>query len=385
MVHHLFNKPKNDKRLYYMIKETFFDSLLLSDSERVHSQMLAWILKLPENVFPTAHKTAFLKKLFDLEITIKNGVIVHTEINRIDILLETDNYILVLENKLKSSEHSFQTDKYEGAVPESIKAKKKITKCAFITLIGEKPKNANWQAISFKHILNTLNTVPWNKNERDVLFIEEYMQTLHNLVTAFDSFLANPQKFETVFSDGSKKKHEKFKYEDQLQDYIRINQLETIFQKAFLAKVAIDMNFPNYYITETRGTALIQIFTKALLHLKKEYHVGLQFQGQCLKVNLIMTKRSLEVAALSKEKRIKIPNQLADHFGTAFSKQNDYNRFNRKNKNAYISVSKTLSTPIYKMDSKEFGKVLQNEIDFIATRITAFEEDCNSIVNVAED
>jgi hypothetical protein len=368
-----------------MIKETFFDSLLLSDSERIHSQMLAWILKLPENVFPTEHKTSFLHQLFDLDITITKGLIVHTEINRIDILLETDNYILVLENKLKSSEHSFQTGKYESAIPGNINVKKKTTKCAFITLIGENPKNEKWLAISFKDLLNALTAVAWLKTEREVLFVEEYIQTLRNLVTAFDSFLANHQKFETVFIDGSKKKHEKFKYADELQDYIIINQLETIFQKAFLAKVAIDMHLENYYITETRGTALIQIFTKALFFLKKEYHLGLQLQGQCLKVNLILTKDPEQVIVLSNSKRLKIPEKLADHFGAAYSKQNAYNRFNRHNRNAYISVSKTLSTPIYQMDSNKIGEILQSEIDFIATRIDAFENDCRSINSVFEE
>jgi hypothetical protein len=368
-----------------MIKETFFDSLLLSDSERIHSQMLAWILKLPENVFPTAHKTTFLQQLFDFEITIENGLIVHTEINRIDILLETDNHILVLENKLKSSEHSFQTDKYKNAVPDNFKSTGKIIKCAFITLIGEKPKNAEWQAISFKDIWNALNAVPWSKTAREVIFVEEYIQTLRNLVTAFDSFLANHQKFETVFIDGSKKKHEKFKYTDQLQDYIRINQLETIFQKAFLSKVAIDMNLQKYYITETRGIALIQVFIKAIEYEKKVYHIGLQFQRQCLKVNLTMTKNSQEAAAFSNEKRIKIPEKLADNFGKAYSKQNAYNRFNRYNKNAYISVSKTLSTPIYQMESDKIGEILKSEIDFIATRVVAFESDCQSINSVIEE
>lgn len=357
------------------IKQTFFDCLLLSDSERIHSQMLGWILNLPEEDFSINSKTTFLNNLFNFEnkITINKGLIVHTELNRIDILLETDQYILVLENKLKSSEHSFQTHKYADAVPEEILRNGKVIECGFITLIGERPNNVNWHSISFKDILNALNNVKWSKSNRQVLFVEEYIQTLNNLVIVFDSFINNHKNFDSVFSDGSKKKHQKIKNEDQLKDYIRANQLETIFQKSFLAKVAFEANLSNYVVGETRGTALLQIWAESIPFDKKQYHLGLQFQGGCLKINLILPANAEKLVGTSKNTRFKIPEKLADSFGATFSKQNNYNRFNRNNKSPYISVSKNLPVPIYEMDKQEVGDILKDELQFILSKAQDFK------------
>lgn len=348
------------------INQTFFDSLLLADSERIHSQMLAWILNLPEQIFPLIEKTTLLESLFLFEnpLIIKT-INVTTEINHIDILIELDQHILVLENKLKSSEHNSQTYKYVDSVSKLYNQSNKSIKFAFISLIGEKPINKDWNVISFENLLHALNKIEWNNSCKESLFIIEYIQTLNNLVYSFNTFLANHKSFDSIFIDGFKSKHKKTAHLDKIKDYIRINQLETIFQKAFLKEVALIGKLEKFVITETRGTALIQLFVASIQFENKEYHLGLQFQGRCLKVNLILQTNS--------KAKTSIPNALKDFFGNSFSKKNGYNRYNRNNTNPYISVTKNISNPLYELSKIEIAAIVNNEIDFIKSNLNSFK------------
>lgn len=54
-----------------------------------------------------------------------------------DILIKTEKMVIIIENKLKSSEHSDQLLKYTGAIEEKYKDQKSIF--FFLTLIDEKP------------------------------------------------------------------------------------------------------------------------------------------------------------------------------------------------------------------------------------------------------
>lgn len=346
------------------INQTFFDSLLLADSERIHSQMLAWILNLPNEKFSLIEKATLLESLFQFEKPlVLQSIDVNTEIHRIDILIELDEYILVIENKLKSSEHSFQTLKYVDSISNIYSESDKTIKFAFISLIGEKPTNDQWNVISFENLHRALKSINWKDNIKESIFIKEYVDTLNNLVFSFKIFRENHKDFDSVFNDGYKSKHNKVQHQDAIKDYIRINQLETIFQKAFLKEILKSAELENYVITETRGTALIQIFVESILYENKEYHLGLQFQGTCLKINLILQTKT----------KSKIPDVLKDYFGNTFSKKNEYNRYNRNNSNPYISVSKNLQRQLHEMDKIEIAEVLKAEIDFIKSNLNSFK------------
>ena len=348
------------------IKHTFFDALLIADAERIHSQTLGWILKLPEAVFTIESKSSFLNRLFNLEnaISITYHFQVYTEVNQLDILLETDNYILIIENKLKSSEHTLQSLRYENSVPEKTKASGKPIKGAILSLISEKPKNENWQILSYGKLLECLSSIAWNDNLKETVFVKEYQQTLNNLVISFDAFIDNHKQFDSVFNDGVKSKQSKFRYDDEIKEYIRINQLETIFQKAFLRTIAEENELENYSIGESHGKALIQIFVTNIFFGETEYHLGFQSQGRSLKINLLLPK--------TKERHI-MPVHLVESFRQSFSRKNGYKRFDKDKKNPYTSVSKTLPQPLYQMDKEEIGKAILNEITYIRGHSGNFE------------
>jgi len=350
-----------------MIKSTFFDSLLIADSERIHTQTLYWILSLEENIFSYTEKARFLNNLFNLkdDITLTQSILVGTEINKIDLLVRTDNYVIVLENKLKSSEHSYQTEKYYNAIPEEYAVGlQKI--CGFISLINETPLHKAWHSISFEKLLACLKDIKWmDNNARELIFVEEYIYTLQNLVNAFHAFINDHKSFPSVFIDGSKTKFVKVKHENSVSDYIRINQLETIFQKAYLMKIVLGLNEQYCYVGETRGTALIQINVHHLEYRKKKFNLGFQFQNSTLKINL-----SKEGVATSKASQLDY--DLISNFESKFFRANGYNRFNKPKTKAYMSVSKQLGREIYLYDTDELSNLIKDELNYLKSEATEF-------------
>lgn len=348
------------------MQSTFFESLMLADAERIHSQTLAWILNLHETIFPKQEKKYFFKSLFNLSnnIIIEDNYFVGTEINNLDIVIRTNDTTLVIENKLKSSEHSFQSDKYLNALPVNLRSCEENTYFAFLSLTAESPKNSRWISVSFENLLESLQCIQWNKEDRSYTFIEEYIKTLENLVGAFNHFMQNHHEYETVFMDGHKKKHEKDPEDEKYKsyskkEYIRKNQLETIFQKAFIKKVVSDLNLKDYHISETHGVALLQVNRKKIILGNKPFFLGFQFQGNTLKINFAGEE-------YGKSKANQITNEMIAVFESVFKNKNGFTRLNKPKTKAYMSVSKKLDKQLfeYNMDElKVFIQVILQNLD----------------------
>jgi len=352
------------------MKNTFFDSLMISDSERIHTQTLSWIFKLNGDIFPTLQKEKFVTRLFNLEEQISiESVYIETELNSIDLFLDFGKNQIIIENKLKSSEHSNQTTKYINSIPEKFNSEK-IKHFGFLTLTSDKPQNENWTPISFEKLLIELKKVNWKKNERDYIFVEEYINTLSNLVNVFNDFMTNHQKYSNVFNDGFKKKHDKNRYDDDYLDYVRVNQLETIFQKAFLNKIIGEIEFYDYEINETRGTALIQVKIKEVSINNEKFYIGFQFQGRTLKINVSHWDYGNSKAEM-------IDENLIEAFGKSFHRFNDFNRLNKPRSKAYISVSKSIGKELYQLTKEEIKNTLTREIKSLKLKIPKFEERIN--------
>ena len=362
------------------MQATFFESLLLADAERIHSQTLAWILNLNESVFSNEEKSKFLKRLFQLkdDVVIDEAYFVGTEINNLDIVIRTGNVTFTVENKLKSSEHSGQTDKYLKAIPPHLKSKSGNNYFAFLSLTAEAPKNSQWLAVSFETLLNGLQAVLWNKENKAYLFIEEYIQTLANLVSVFNHFMFNHKEYETVFQDGHKKKHEKnpeaLKYrEHSYKDYIRKNQLETIFQKAFIKEVVSDLGLSNYYITETHGVALLQVNCRNVTVENKTFVLGFQFQGNTLKINCAREN-------YDKSKANQIPVEMITIFESIFRNQDGFKKLNKPKSKAYMSVSKKLDKQLYEYEIVELKSFIQSVLINLDELVLKFEEELQTVV-----
>lgn len=97
-------------------KKGFFEWIAAADAEKVHSQTIGWILSDECGVFSEEVRKSILQELFfgqseNFDIGCIESVDV--EINDIDIQITCKNCLIVIENKLKSSQHSNQLFKYE--------------------------------------------------------------------------------------------------------------------------------------------------------------------------------------------------------------------------------------------------------------------------------
>lgn len=344
------------------LNRTFFDYLSMAHAERVHSQVLGWLLSLDEAILPEKQKSSFLNSLFGLDEEFTE-IEANTEVDSIDIIIETNLGGFLIENKLKSSEHSGQTKKYAERYPQYKKY--------YLSLIGELPFHNEWKAITYKHLRDSLNLITISKSFRESYFLEDYQLTVNNLVTTYEAFLLNPSAYPNVFSDGAKTKSQKKPCEDKdsIYNYIRVNQLETIFQKAYLHEIMRKIDFDNYYeVNESHGNALLQVVVFGVDYNGKGYNIGFQLQADTFKINIAST--NYHVSSISE-----IDDKLLNSFKEVYLNKNGYYRFNKARSKAYLSVSKQKEKGI---KSDEIAIEIKAEIDFIISQQSEFENKLKS-------
>ena len=364
----------------HTIESTLFDCLGTANIERIHTQMIAWLFCQDKSIIDDRSKSLILNGLFKTKDLYKDFSTI-TEFKNIDLVIETDSSLFILENKLKSSERPNQTAEYEK-VANDLNSKKKLYFC-YLTLISDKAQSDSWINASYKQLLNLLKAnLKVDNFLKEKIFIDEYINTLENLSEAYKDFSKNHTLYKNVFTDGSVKKCDKNKcsvgYNDY-QKYICQNQLETIFQRAFLIKLLLQINIAELLndidghrieISETRGVALIQLYHKSILYEGNIYRVGFQFQGNSIKINFADEK-------YHQSKSNQIDQYILDKFENHFSWNNSVpknkGRKNKGRKKAYISMSKRLPKNIWEYQLHELSEIIKKEIKLFTKKADEFE------------
>ena len=124
-------------------------------------------------------------------------------------------------------------------------------------------------------------------------------------------------------------------YDNEYKDYIRKNQLETIFQKAFYYKIKNELSIQTNgryqeNVQETHGNALIQINVNNIELDENKFNIGVQLQGKTLKINLAANN-------YQNSNKDQIEKYIIK-FKSIFMK-NDFRKLNRPRTKAYVSVS----------------------------------------------
>lgn len=249
----------------YLIMKNFFNAIGVADMERVHSAMIAWILDdendntlsstnpSPFTTFSKIERSCLLCELFGVDKKEFQSIKTHVEWYDIDILIETEDFdgneeVWVIENKVKSNQHSNQLDKYVNIIKGNEKTKGNKPLCTknikqhycFLTLIEEKPQGTHsnlWHNCLYSNFYGWLIKLTLSG------IVKEYADCLSELTGALKDFLNKYQDYKNVFSDGSKKKEDKDLVQiknnnkGQYAPYIAEYGLETIFQKCFLAEM----------------------------------------------------------------------------------------------------------------------------------------------------
>lgn len=345
------------------MSNNFFDAIGVADMERVHSAVIGWMLSDQCNAFGTDSlrlRSELLQTIFDVKpgecfIDIKSFV----EWNDIDILIVTEDknkqrQYWVIENKVKSSQHSGQLDKYV----EIIKTKHPGAEQHFclLSLIKETPicsKGITWLNRQYKELSDFLNsklkqTDNSAKCNKDHVILDEYVACISQLSDAVDKFLNKHADYINVFTDGAKKKDEK--NNDSKSDaasYISEHGLETIFQKCFL-RIIIEKiieecgkefleTFYSFSITETHGTALVDLRYKTIdfhQYGVQRVNFGIQFQNGSFKIQ-ILGENDDKTANIKTTGFIDYWNNRANECWKSDWKENP----SKKNKKPYLSFT----------------------------------------------
>lgn len=339
------------------MNKTFFEYLGIADMERIHSQILAWIFSSDFNALNEKQKIDLLEKVFGLQ-NVQSIKTILTEAYRIDIIIETDSELIVIENKLKSSQHSDQLTRYVNQFKKSHKVQPKFY---FLTLVEEKVKDTNWKRISYQHIYNCFSSLQLVDNSHAVIF-EEYRIYLGKLNSLLQEFRLNTAKFDMVFLDGKKRKEDKvaFIYQNEHERFIADNQLETILQKSFLNSLSQCITKVESHVMETRGDALIDFFLEGnILINKKAYNTMIELQGNIIKFAFVIS--GTKEYNSSKKEWVKDAVYVMEEI--AKSNPFGYFKCNKPKSKAYISISKKLNQNYWHMKFEDLIIMIESEIE----------------------
>ncbi len=209
----------------------FFSRIGLADMEKIHSAVIGWIFSEDCQAYTLDEKSSVLNELAAINPVTYKYINSITETNNVDILITAslpsgDDIQIIIENKIKTSQHSNQLAHYKSHYPNS-------KKYLYLTLIEENAKDEDWQNVSYNHLHAVLRKYLCVRPEHtDFVILNEYLLSVERLVHIKDDFLENHLKYPNVFTDGWKKKEMK-----DLSDFIARNQLETIFQKMFFREI----------------------------------------------------------------------------------------------------------------------------------------------------
>lgn len=347
----------------------FFEYLQNASTEKVHSQMIAWIFSEDNQAITHQQKLEVLKELVGPKFSSHDTIrAVYTEKENVDIVIELGDQLVVIENKIKISQHSNQLEKYYELI-ESWDSKKHHY--LFLSLVGEKPDHEAWQKLTYKALQNALENEKPTQHPH-ALLLKEYLSNLEYLNRSFNTFLKAPHRMVNVFTHSSLKKYKKIidpTWTDE-QKYVSRNNLETVFQKALFYQIAKDLkvHFDRTYIMESRGVALIDfkrpLKLEALLLNGFPFQYGIQIQGGAIKLQFEYheAKNKTQAAKAIREKGDSIFRLLQAEDPTSSW------RFNkaRNDKSAYASISKKLEfqndLPYYQHSEAELKVVVQQEV-----------------------
>ncbi len=177
-------------------KFNIFDVLRISTMEIRHSNVLAWLLNPNENHgFGDLYLREILQILTEKSENSKYDVFklllldmysfyVYREIDNIDILLVSsdENTVIAIENKVYSTEHSNQLNRYRKIIESKYRNFEKIY--IYLTPEGEEASDSNWDALSYCDVVESLEKLYDKVDIKDDvrLLVKNYIETLRRYV-----------------------------------------------------------------------------------------------------------------------------------------------------------------------------------------------------------
>ena len=257
-----------------------FDILKISRTEIRHSNMLSWLLDPNENhgLGDKFLKNMFLKILkenedkeyesFKLLLMDLYSFRVFREREHIDILLVSDKekYVIAIENKIGSSEHNHQLQRYREYLDKEYKDYKKIL--VFLTPDGDEPSDKKWGILTYESILDILDKVYENNElQSDVdLLLKNYTDVVRRnivedqlLEVCNDIYNRHTKALDLIFKFKSSERSNVTKWISETLESLSNSNKEVVYNKGkgfsvkFRLKTIDDIlmgAFPHDNITE---------------------------------------------------------------------------------------------------------------------------------------
>lgn len=180
----LLDNPELDYLESLLSQFNIFETLNIVNVEVRHSNVLSWLMNpfMSHGIgsfflqqflknFISENKTALSDSitLFDIEMLSFSDTEIRREWNNIDILIiikdETRNIVVAIENKIKSSEHGDQLQRYRNFVNKEFSDYLKL----FIYLTPDNliPSDENWLSFNYITIANLIDN--FLKHKKDAL------------------------------------------------------------------------------------------------------------------------------------------------------------------------------------------------------------------------
>lgn len=383
-------------------KRNFFDLIALADVERVHSAVIGWLLSDECEALSKEERSKVLNKLFGLpeERAIYEACKMRLEWENIDILWLTKNSngedeCWILENKIKSSQHSDQLKTYKGTINKSEYQNYTQHYC-FLTVIGEPAKCSeeiyhNTTYGTLIEILESYFSAGASSSSADWIMANEYFKAIQQMTKVTKTFIENPTSFPYVFLDGNKGMQVKldgYKGKNLTNDemYIAQRGMETLMQKYYffdVIKEVIDsLNSPqinSWHVGETRGNADMGFHFEEYIdrHDDKDYHFDISFQAGTFKFAVSYKYKD----AVSRDPKVR--QEFTNRWENIFlSLKNVYKctQINRGKSRSRISICFPMVSEVewYKLSKKDFvasiKKEVQKAIQMKEDAIKAYEE-----------
>jgi len=199
----ILNNKELEKLESLLAQFNVFETLNIVNAEIRHSSVLAWLLNPNANhgcgdyfvklflKYTFSTNKDYLKSkltIFDLEKFDYSDLEIRREWNNIDILIisEKNKFIVVIENKISSAEHSNQLTRYFEIIEKNFPSYEKIF--VYLTPEGEIGTDEHWLTFDYAVILNILNDLIEYKrsslSEQILSFLKQYSTIIRRYVVS---------------------------------------------------------------------------------------------------------------------------------------------------------------------------------------------------------
>ena len=152
-----------------------FDALRATRDELKHSNFLAWLLDPTEShgqgalflkavlmdLLPRARENGFEVPVSPIQIDAAelHGLEVRREWRNLDLLIKCDEpaFVIAIENKIDSAEHSEQLSRYKRTVAQEFPSRAALF--VFLTREGDEPSDEDWCPTSYRDLHRVLSRV----------------------------------------------------------------------------------------------------------------------------------------------------------------------------------------------------------------------------------